>query len=136
MFFFQVNQEFSESGKVAMGKVDCDAETGISKRFKISKYPTLKLSINGDVRHEYRGTRTTEALVQFIRDQMKDPVKEFKSLDEIKGLSAKKRVIIAYFDKPGTPEYNIYRKVASNLKDDCDFYAGFGETVSNVLPGG
>lgn len=122
-----------------MGKVDCDVEIDIGKRFQISKYPTLKVSLNGDVmKREYRGQRSTSALVEYVREQLRDPIKEFTHLDEIKNLSAKKRVIIAYFKERSitSPEYSIFRRVAAILKEDCDFYAGFGDAVSDAHAGG
>lgn len=132
-----MKEEFGESGRAVMGRVDCDTEVEIAKRFQISKYPTLKISLNGDVmKREYRGQRSTDALVEFVRDQLKDPIKEITDLNEMKHLDAKKRMVIAYFDRKDSPEYHIYRRVAANLKEDCDFYAGFGESVSEVHAGG
>lgn len=134
-----MDKEFGSTGRVAMCKVDCDVEVEIAKRFQITKYPTLKVSLNGDVmKREYRGARSTEALLEFVRDQLKDPIKEFTHMDEVKNLSTKKRMIIAYFGQRSitSPEYQIYRRIAANLKDDCDFYAGFGENVSQVRDGG
>lgn len=88
------------------------------------------------MKREYRGQRSAEALFEFVREQLKDPIKEFTDLSELKNLSTKKRTIIAYFDQKNTDEYNIYRRVAANLREDCDFYAGFGEAVSTVHNGG
>lgn len=52
----KVRDEFTESGKVVMGKVDCDKEGTIASRFQISKYPTLKVIRNGTpTKREYRG---------------------------------------------------------------------------------
>ena len=137
MCVFQVKEEFGESGRVAMGRVDCDAEVDVAKRFQITKYPTLKVSLNGDVmKREYRGQRSKEALVEYVRDQLKDPIKTFTTLDEVKNLSMKKRLIIAYFNQLYGTDYDIFRRVASNLKDECDFYAGSGEAVSELRAGG
>lgn len=41
-------------------------------------------------------------------------------------LKVKSRVIVGYFDRKDSQEYLIFRKVATNLKDDCRFYAGVG----------
>lgn len=129
--------EYGESGRVAMCRVDCDSDTVIAKRFKITKYPTLKISMNGDVmKREYRGQRSAEALAQFVKEQLQDPIKKISHLDELKNLDSKKRLIVAYFDRENTREYDVYRRVAANLKDECEFYAGFGEAVSNVHDGG
>ena len=42
-------------------------------------------------------------------------------------LDEKKRYLIGYFDTKESKEYETFRRVASNLKDDCTFYGGFGE---------
>lgn len=116
-----------------MGRVNCDVEIKTAKRFKITKYPTLKISLNGDIiKREYRGQRSVAALVEFVRTQLKDPVKEISNVDELRRLNAKKRTIVGYFDARDSPEYDTFRRVAANLKDDCDFYAGFGETVAQL----
>lgn len=120
-----------------MGRVDCDVEVGIGKRFQISKYPTLKISLNGDImKTEYRGQRSPEALAEFVNEQLKDPIKEIINLNELKLISPKLRYVIAYFDQRNTDAYHIYRRSAANLKEFCNFYAGFGETVSEVHAGG
>ncbi|KAJ8930722.1 hypothetical protein NQ314_016451 [Rhamnusium bicolor] len=41
-----------------------------------------------------------------------------------------------YFDRRDQPEYNIFRRVATNLKDGCQFHVGFGEASKQMhLPG-
>jgi endoplasmic reticulum resident protein 44 len=39
---------------------------------------------------------------------------------------SKKRIIIGFFDRKDVPEYQTFRRVATNLKDDCQFHVGFG----------
>lgn len=107
-------------------RVNCDVEIDIAKRFRISKYPTLKISLNGDImRWEYRGQRSVDALLEFVRNQLQDPIQEFNNSNDLKHLNTKTGMIIAHFSHKNTAEYQIYRRVASNLKEDCDFYAGF-----------
>jgi len=133
----KIASEFPEKGKVVLGKVDCDKETSIGTRFHISKYPTLKAVRNGQLfKKEYRGQRSPEAFATFIREQLVDPIKEFSSLAEIEKLDDKKRIIIGYFETKEAHEYNNFRKVASVLKDDCIFYAGFGDTTRQMHPPG
>lgn len=91
----KVAEEFPEVGKVVMGKVDCDKESSIATRFHITKYPTLKIIRNGQpAKREYRGQRSTDAFVTFIKKQMEDPVKEFHNLRELTNLESDKRIII------------------------------------------
>lgn len=77
------------------------------------------------MRWEYRGQRSIDALVEFVRHQLEDPIKEFKDLNELRRLNTKKGMVIAQFSHKNAAEYQIYRRVAANLKEDCDFYAGF-----------
>ncbi|XP_024081117.1 endoplasmic reticulum resident protein 44 [Cimex lectularius] len=133
----KVTADFPGPGQVVMGKVDCDKEGALASRFHITKYPTLKIFRNGQpAKREYRGKRSVEAFQEFVKQQLTDPIKEFKDLSELKTLDTKKRIIIGFFEKKDCPEYNTFRRVASNLKDDCQFHVGFGETVRAMHPPG
>lgn len=131
----RVKEAFPDAGRVVMGKVDCDKEVNLAARFSISKYPTLKLIRNGQpAKREYRGKRSADAFVEFITKQLEDPIKEFTDLADLKKLDTKKRIIIGFFDKKDRPEYHIFRRAASILKDDCQFHVGFGEPVRTMHP--
>ncbi|XP_055684702.1 endoplasmic reticulum resident protein 44 [Lutzomyia longipalpis] len=133
----EVAKEFPEAGKVVMGKVDCDKENSVATRFHITKYPTLKVIRNGQpLKREYRGQRSVEAFSEYVRKQMEDPIQEFQTLKDLEHLDSKKRSVIGYFDRRDMPEYNIFRRVATNLKEDCQFHVGFGEAVAQMHPPG
>ncbi|XP_030761061.1 endoplasmic reticulum resident protein 44 [Sitophilus oryzae] len=132
-----IKKEFPEAGKAVLAKVDCDKESSIASRFHITKYPTLKLLRNGlPAKREYRGQRSVEAFTKFIQKQLEDPVKEFKQISELGKLESDKRIIIGYFDRRDQPEYSIFRRVATNLKDDCQFHVGFDEASRQMHPPG
>ncbi|XP_026809549.1 endoplasmic reticulum resident protein 44 [Rhopalosiphum maidis] len=129
----KVSELYPESGKVVLGKVDCDSETSIASRFQITKYPTIKVLINGQpAKREYRGKRSVEAFVSFVQKQLEDPIQEVSSL--FAASDVKSRVVIGYFENKDSQEYQIFRKVATNLKDDCLFYAGVGEAFRAMHP--
>lgn len=133
----KVAAEFPQSGQVVMGKVDCDKESSVATRFHITKYPTLKVIRNGQpTKREYRGQRSSEAFLSFIQKQLADPIKEIQDLKELKDLDDKKRTVIGYFDRKDVPEYNIFRRVATNLKEDCQFFVGFGAASAQMHPPG
>lgn len=120
-----------------MAKVDCDKESSIASRFHITKYPTLKLIRNGQPsKREYRGQRSADAFAEFITKQLTDPIQEFHDLKDLEKLDNKKRIVVGYFDRRDQPEYNTFRRVATNLKDDCQFHVGFGDSVSAMHPPG
>ncbi|XP_011179860.1 endoplasmic reticulum resident protein 44 isoform X1 [Zeugodacus cucurbitae] len=131
----KVKEAFPEPGKVVLGRVDCDRETSIASRFHITKYPTLKVIRNGQLsKREYRGQRSAEAFLEFVKKQLEDPIKEFKTLKDLENLDSRKRIIIGYFDRRDMPEYDTFRKVATNLKEDCQFHVGFGDAAQAMHP--
>lgn len=132
-----MKQDFPEAGKVVMGKVDCDQESAVASRFHISKYPTLKIIRNGQTtKREYRGQRSAEAFAEFVKKQLEDPIKEFHTLKDLEQLDSTKRIIVGYFDRRDQPEYNTFRRAATNLKEECQFHAGFGDAVAQMHPPG
>ena len=53
----------------------------------MSKYPTLKLVRYGElVKREYRGQRSVEAISEFIRDQLKNPMETVNNIEDIDNL--------------------------------------------------
>eukprot|EP00096_Caligus_rogercresseyi_P002960 TRINITY_DN1538_c0_g1_i1.p1 TRINITY_DN1538_c0_g1~~TRINITY_DN1538_c0_g1_i1.p1 ORF type:complete len:407 (+),score=107.18 TRINITY_DN1538_c0_g1_i1:269-1489(+) len=131
----KIMEAFPEKGQVVVGKVDCDSQSSLGTRFHITKYPTLKYVRNGIVaKKEYRGSRNVESFLKFVKDQLIDPVKEYKNLQELNGMDDAKRYLIGYFEKKDSKEYEHFRRVASNLKDDCEFHAGFGEVTAQMHP--
>ena len=111
----------------------------LGTRFHISKYPTLKLLMNGKVmKREFRGQRSTEAIVQHVKDLLKDPIKHIQNFDEFNKIDETKASLIAYSNSPPNTlqEYNLYRKVAIDLRDDCDFYWVNGDPSQSHLTDG
>lgn len=126
-----VREEFPDTKHVVFARVDCDQHSEIAQRYRITKYPTLKLFRNGMMmKREYRGQRSVAAIADFIRQQQVDPVKEIHSLEEVDTVDRSKRNIIGYFEKRDSDNYHTYEKVANILRDDCTFLAAFG-TVSD-----
>ncbi|CAB1421849.1 unnamed protein product [Pleuronectes platessa] len=121
-----VREEFPEATQVVFARVDCDQHSEIAQRYRISKYPTLKLFRNGMMmKREYRGQRSVSAIADFIRQQQVDPVKELHSMEEVNTLDRSKRNIIGYFEKKDSESYHAYEKVSNILRDDCTFSAAF-----------
>lgn len=127
-----MSKEFTEPGTVLLAKVDCDEETDISGRYQISKYPTIKYFINGDImKSEYRGQRSADGFLEFVKEHMKDPHETFETAEQLDTLDGKTRTIIGYFESSAAPEYQIFRRVAASLKDICKFHVGFGDFISD-----
>lgn len=132
----KVAKEFS-SKRVVIGKVDCDKEGALGQRFHITKYPTLKYVQNGELaKKEYRGSRTVESFIEFIKDKTKNPIHEMTVSGESDILDEKHRHIIGYFRSRDSAEYNLFNQLATALKEDCQFNAGVGDLFSGLIPEG
>lgn len=67
-----IQEEYPDRNKVVFARVDCDQHSDIAQRYRISKYPTLKLFRNGMMmKREYRGQRSVTAIADYIRQQKK-----------------------------------------------------------------
>ena len=129
-----INKELAGQ-KVVVGKVDCDKNGDLGTRFHITKYPTIKFIRNGELgKKEYRGKRTAEAFLEFVKEQTRDPVIEFTDLSELNDMDDTKAHIIGYFERKGDPGVENFLKAGSALKDECLFYAGYGEVVKMMHP--
>lgn len=132
----KIGAQFPGGGKVVIAKVDCDTNAELGTRFHITKYPTLKYVQNGIVaKKEYRGSRKVEDFLQFVTEQLKDPVVEVQDINVLNNLDDEKRHLIGYFESKGSPDYNSFRRIASNLKDDCVFHASIGQASAVMRPG-
>ena len=122
--------------KVVLGKVDCDKEGSLGQRFHITKYPTIKYVQHGVVaKKEYRGQRSAEAFLDFVRQMVKDPIEEFTSLDQVQNMNEKRRHLIGYFDSKESPDYENFVKVSRALKEDCVFHIGFDPVFQSLRSG-
>jgi len=120
---------------VLVGKVDCDKHGDLGTRFHITKYPTIKFVKNGVLgKKEYRGQRSADGFLDFVKEQMKNPIVEFEDLQKLNELEDKKAHIIGYFEKKEDAGHDNFRKAASNLKEECEFIAGYGDVVARMHP--
>ncbi|XP_017013123.2 endoplasmic reticulum resident protein 44 [Drosophila takahashii] len=131
----KIHQKFPENGRVILGKVNCDKEEMLADQFDIIKYPTLKIIRNGLISNqEYRGQRSVEAFVQFVENEMADPIKEFHSIEELKNVEVGDGTVIGYYISKDHVEYDTYRRVASLMRNECRFLVGFGDLTKDLRP--
>ncbi|XP_072460682.1 endoplasmic reticulum resident protein 44 isoform X1 [Notamacropus eugenii] len=122
-----IKEEYPNKNQVVFARVDCDQHSEIAQRYRISKYPTLKLFRNGMMmKREYRGQRSVTAIADYIRQQKSDPIQEVHDLEEIRFLDRNKRTIIGYFEQKDSDNYRTFERVANILHDDCVFFSAFG----------
>ncbi|KAL5005569.1 hypothetical protein ScPMuIL_016727 [Solemya velum] len=123
----KIKEEFPGYGHIAFARVDCDSQNEIASKYHISKYPTLKLFRNGNVlKKEYRGQRSVDALSDYLREQMKNPIIQHQVLEDLEELEPKKRHVIAYLISEDSEVYKTYKRVASALRNECEFHTALG----------
>ncbi|RNA27513.1 endoplasmic reticulum resident 44 isoform X2 [Brachionus plicatilis] len=113
-------------GKLSIAKVDCEAEGQIASKNQVNKYPTLKMFRNGlAVKKEYRGARSADAFISYVRDQLQNPIKTAKTYPEftIALNEKKKRILIGYFLNDQVESFKVFTKLTSFLRDSCSFIA-------------
>ncbi|KAH8283076.1 hypothetical protein KR054_012019, partial [Drosophila jambulina] len=133
--------QYPEPGKVRLGRVDCFKKPMLAAMYNIRKLPTLLLFYRGQqLRREYRGKRSSEALVAYVRHQFRPAIVEFETNRELEVIDPSRRSIIAYFketESESDPVIEIFERLADRFKNDCDFYQHVGimwEHKPSVLP--
>ncbi|XP_010149394.1 PREDICTED: endoplasmic reticulum resident protein 44-like, partial [Eurypyga helias] len=122
-----IKEEYPDKNQVVFARVDCDQHSDIAQRYRISKYPTLKLFRNGMMmKREYRGQRSVTAIADYIRQQKSNPIREVQDLEEISSLDRSRRNIVGYFEQKDSDNYRTFERVANILHDDCVFLSAFG----------
>ncbi|KAK6748867.1 hypothetical protein RB195_001471 [Necator americanus] len=103
--------------------VDCVVEADICNRFFITKYPTMKIFIYGDMmKSEYRGRRDVDSLVSFIAQHYVGSVRDFLDEEDLKSrMDKSRRNIVAFIKREGEEYKNIYN-LALLLRDYCDIW--------------
>jgi endoplasmic reticulum resident protein 44 len=116
--------------KVTLAKVDCDRETDIASQYSVNKYPTIKLfRFGAPTKHEYRGQRSVDGITRFVEDQLKDSLMIVADTHVLDNADEQKRQIVGYFISNSSPEFVVFHKVASLLRDYCKFSAVLGQNV-------
>uniref|UniRef100_UPI00358F539F endoplasmic reticulum resident protein 44 isoform X2 n=1 Tax=Myxine glutinosa TaxID=7769 RepID=UPI00358F539F len=121
-------QEFPQDKAIVFARVDCEQQADLAHRYRISKYPTMKVFKNGRMmRKEYRAQRSVSAITDFVRQQKVVPTQTIDDLRQLDNIDRTKRTIIGYFEDAESENYKTFEKVAHILRDDCVFYVTFGE---------
>eukprot|EP00823_Brevimastigomonas_motovehiculus_P002181 TRINITY_DN1370_c0_g1_i1.p1 TRINITY_DN1370_c0_g1~~TRINITY_DN1370_c0_g1_i1.p1 ORF type:complete len:588 (+),score=146.10 TRINITY_DN1370_c0_g1_i1:63-1826(+) len=97
-------------GQVVFAKVDCTVETGLSKRFNIKSYPTLKF-FRDNITLDYHDERTVDALVGFSQMMLQPSISPV-SLATFNSWTNKFPVLFIYFGSRDAPEMRTYEHVS------------------------
>ncbi|EGT50435.1 hypothetical protein CAEBREN_22983 [Caenorhabditis brenneri] len=107
--------------KTVWGNVDCMEEDALSNKYGITKFPTMKVFFYGHLMTEYRGSRHSNALIQYV-EQMENTtnlvdLKAVESLTQwqIHNIPTKGTLIL-WFPR-GSPPFELILKAIALIHD-------------------
>ncbi|CAJ0569991.1 unnamed protein product, partial [Mesorhabditis spiculigera] len=109
----------------------------IINKYRVHKYPTMRYFIAGAMHREYRGARTSQALVEHVRAKFDPPMETFDSLEALDiGLAQNKRNVIVYSHDRDSYSFGNAVKLAMTLGGyDCRFWASAPDLPYLTKPG-
>lgn len=117
---------------IVFGQINCEEQSTLAQRFRVTKYPTTKLTLNGKaLKKEYRGARTALAFKEYVKKYLSDPISYLSSELDLKSkIPEDKGAIIIYSKQPNesgdkpmeSGELQVIRRVAQQFREDCQFY--------------
>ncbi|KAK0179045.1 hypothetical protein PV327_007871 [Microctonus hyperodae] len=122
-----VKKTYPRLKNIVIGKINCDTEKNLVSRYISYSHPALLIYRNGQEVKRIHGT----PMDKYIFPELDDPIKPFSNIEELDNFDKTKHLIIGYFDEEGMPEYEIFRLVAHNLKDYCQFAVRYGYFFNN-----
>ncbi|XP_072972285.1 protein disulfide-isomerase-like isoform X1 [Typha angustifolia] len=122
---------------VILAKVDAndDLNKGLASKYEIKGFPTLRILRNGGKEiQEYKGPRSADGIVEYLKKQVGPASSEIESSDDAdKLISDKKITIVGVFSEFSVEEYENFTTVAEKLRSDYEF----GHTLNaRLLPRG
>lgn len=134
----------NDPNTIVFGQVNCEVQTNLAQRFRITKFPTTKLTLNGKaLKKEYRGARNTVAFKEYLKKFLEDPIIYIKSASDLSTKVEERRgALIMYSGRPDehdnpleSHELQTFRRVAQQYREDCQFlYVVSGASSNKVIP--
>lgn len=127
---------------IVFGQINCEIQTTLAQRFRITKFPTTKLTLNGKaIKKEYRGARTTPAFKDYVKKFLENPIVQVNNqADLVSKIEERKGAVIMYsgrvdeHDKPiESTELQTFKRVAQQLREDCQFLYVLGSASTNKV---
>ncbi|KJH43449.1 hypothetical protein DICVIV_10521 [Dictyocaulus viviparus] len=128
--FKQIHPSFD----VIWANVECMEEVHLCQLYFISKYPTIKIFIRGDMMNkEYRARRAVDDLVHFVAEQYEGSIREFvDDNDLMNNMNTSAHNVVAYI-KRGNDAYQNFYSIAQLLRDYCTFWIQEEKMAENLV---
>ncbi|VDN05326.1 unnamed protein product [Thelazia callipaeda] len=122
------------TANVVWALVDSVKQAKIADKYYVNKYPTMKVFINGELASkEYRSTRSVEALIAFVKQQLASSMQNFSTVEDLEQLMDKsRRNVVAHFMNKDSDEYRNFQRCAAILREDCTFWVRIDQGLQSV----
>uniref|UniRef100_A0AAY5KR56 protein disulfide-isomerase n=1 Tax=Esox lucius TaxID=8010 RepID=A0AAY5KR56_ESOLU len=126
--WYEIGAELKSMGSpISVGKVDADVHRSLAKEFRVTDYPAIKLW-KDDLKYNYRGPRTKEAIMDFA-DRVSGPVvRALPSQQLFQNVMSRHDVLFVYVG--GTSDLKKYFSAAKELIVHTYFFSA----TRHILP--
>ncbi|OIW03929.1 hypothetical protein TanjilG_30205 [Lupinus angustifolius] len=117
---------------VILAKVDATEESELGNQYEIEGFPTLYFFVDG-VHKPYKGLRTKDAIVSWIKKKTGPGIYNITSLDDAERiLTSESKVVLGFINSLVGPESDELA-AASRLEDDVNFYQTVNPDVAKLF---
>ena len=114
-----------ENAVAKLAKVDTVEATGLYKKYEIGSFPTIMFFKNGRP-VPYKGARTADAIVSWVKRHSLSPVKLLESIDElIEAQQTADVVVLGYFPDTSNPLVKKRRDVFFQIAESIEHLSFF-----------
>ncbi|KNC85828.1 hypothetical protein SARC_02011 [Sphaeroforma arctica JP610] len=108
---------------VTLVQADCQTEKNLCNRYRVTKYPTVRLFWQGRLLDkEYRGTRNVPSILTHIAHILHPHLSEVVGSMDFATLGHHSKVILGVFTSTDTENYKIFQRTSEKLFDVCHFH--------------
>ncbi|CAL0321931.1 unnamed protein product [Lupinus luteus] len=117
---------------VILAKVDATEESELGTVYEIEGFPTIYFFVDG-VHKPYKGLRTKDAIVNWIKKKTGPGIYNITSLDDAERiLTSESKIVLAFINSLVGPESDELA-AASRLEDDVNFYQTVNPDVAKLF---
>lgn len=102
-----------KNSEIRLAKVDATAEKGLSEKFNIEGFPTLKFFKDGKP-SEYNGGRKAEEIVSWLEKKSGPAIKFLETKEQLNSFIESFPVVVVFFGSETDSRYSTFKEVADN----------------------
>jgi len=109
-----------EGSSVKLAKLDATTEKEVATRFRVGGFPTLKFFTFGTP-VEYKGGRTEQEIVNWIKKKTEPPLRQAKDLDYFEDQIRDFDVVVVFWGDESQPGFSTFEQVSKSGIEEAEF---------------